>query len=238
MRSTLWLGFGTAIILLSLALMGMAQVTQGETDDSRQISQEVLASLTSCGPPAPERPIPDNGRWLQVCLLDPMAPEGTRVSAVHVKFLIEHPDPDQLEIRLSQEDIGVEEILWDRGKTTRAEFEKASDSEAFLELQPQSARPLWIGKSVDLEAFRGAPSQGKWYLWIRDVVPGQSGRLKSASLVVEYVPTGPLPTVLSGDPGRLTSRRLPDGVLPSQTPDRDKEKTGGDTNCVCLRHYV
>ena len=53
-----------------------------------------------CRPSALEQPIPDDGRWLQVCLLDPMAPEGTMVSAVHVKFLIEHPDPDQLEIRL------------------------------------------------------------------------------------------------------------------------------------------
>lgn len=36
-RSTLWSGFGVAIIL-SLAFMGMAQVAQGQTDDSKQTS--------------------------------------------------------------------------------------------------------------------------------------------------------------------------------------------------------
>lgn len=203
MKSTLWLGFGAAIIL-SLALMGMAQVSRGETDDSRQTSQEVLASLSPCGPSAPEQPIPDDGRWLQICLLDPMAPEATTVTAVHLKYLIEHPDPNQLEVHLRREDVGIEQVVWERGKTVGAnEF----------------------GKSGDLAAFHGVPSEGYWYLWIRDAVPGRSGWLKGASLAVEYAQVGPLPILLSGTPGRLTSRRLPAGVTPSQTPDRDSEKS-------------
>ena len=43
---------------------------------------------------------------------------------------------------------------------------------------------------------------------------------------MEYAPLGPLPTLLSGTPGRPTSRRLPTGVVPSQTPDRDLKKPG------------
>lgn len=59
-------------------------------------------------------------------------------------------------------------------------------------------------------------------------MPGQSGRLKAASLSVAYAPDGPLPELLSGSPGRPTSRRLPVGAFPSQTPDRDPEKSGSE----------
>jgi len=56
-------------------------------------------------------------------------------------------------------------------------------------------------------------------------VPGQSGWLKATSLAVEYAPVDPLPTLLSGTAGRPTSRRLPAGAVPSQTPDRDLKKS-------------
>ena len=136
-----------------------------------------------------------------------MAPEATTVTAVHLKYLIEHPDPNQLEVRLRREDVGIEQVVWERGKTVVAnEF----------------------GKSGDLTAFHGAPSEGYWSLWIRDAVPGQSGWLKGVSLAVEYAPVGPMPTLLSGTPGRPTSRRLPAGVVPSQTPDSDLKKLGSE----------
>jgi len=134
-----------------------------------------------------------------------MVPEATTVTAVHLKYLIEHPDPNQLEVRLRREDVGIEQVVWEQGKT-------AGTNE--------------FGESGDLTAFRGVPSEGYWYLWIRDVVPGRSGWLKGASLAVEYAPLGPLPVLLSGSAGQPTSRRLPAGVVPSQTPDRDLKKPG------------
>lgn len=169
MRSTLWLGFGAAIIL-SLALMGMAQVTQGETDDSRQILQEFLAFLSPCGPSTPEQPIPDDGRWLQICLLDPMAPEASTATTVHLKYWIEHSDPSQLEVYLSRDSNNPRQPLWEQGKLVAGtEF----------------------GKAANLTSFEGSPSQGPWYLWIRDVVPGEQGVFKDVSLVIDYRPPSP-----------------------------------------------
>lgn len=179
------------IVLILFLAYGPAAFAQGEAGVGAP------APSSPCGPSVPEQPIPDDGRWLQVCLLDPLAPEGTTITHVHLKYLIEHPDPNQLEVRLRREDVGIEQIVWERGKAIPAsEFGQASD---------------W-------EVFRGAPAQGQWYLWIRDMVPGQSGWLKAASLAVEYAPVGLLPTLLSGTAGRPTSRRLPAGVVPSQTP--------------------
>lgn len=189
------------IVLILFLARGPLASAQGEAGVSAP------ASSSPCGPSIPEQPIPDDGRWLQVCLLDPLASEGTTVTRVHLQYLIEHPDPNQLEVHLRREDVGVEQIVWERGKAIPAgEF----------------------GQASDVEAFRGAPAQRQWFLWIRDAVPGQSGLLKTASIVVEYAPVGPLPTLLSGTAGRPTSRRLPAGVVPSQTSDRDLKKSGSE----------
>lgn len=196
MRRRLSLPAGIVLILLL--------AWEPATSAQRETGVGAPASLSLCGPSIPEQPIPDDGHWLQVCLLDPLAPEGTTVTHVHLKYLIEHPDPNQLEVRLRREDVGIEQIVWEQGKAIPAgEF----------------------GRASDLKTFRGTPSQGQWHLWIRDAVLGQSGWLKAASLAVEYAPVGLLPTLLSGTAGRPTSYRLPVGVLPSQTPDRDQKKT-------------
>jgi subtilisin-like proprotein convertase family protein len=193
MSNRVWLLTGILLSLLSIILSQSVSAQSGTSDSS------------SCGSSVPEQPIPDDGRWLRICLLDPMAPEATTVTAVHLKYLIEHPDPNQLEVRLRREDVSIEQVVWEQGKAVGAnEF----------------------GNSGDLIAFHGAPSEGYWHLWIRDAVPGRNGWLKGASLAVEYAPLGPLPTLLSGTPGRPTSRRLPTGVVPSQTPDRDLKKPG------------
>ena len=163
---------------------------------------------TPCSSSVPEQPIPDDGSWLQICVLDPLASEGTTVTHVHLKYLIEHPDTNQLEVRLRREDVGIEQIVWQRGKAIPAgEY----------------------GQASNLEVFSGTPAQGQWFLWVRDAVRGQSGLLKTASIVLEYAPASPLPTLLSGIAGRLTSRRLSAGVIPSQTPDRDLKKSGSES---------
>jgi len=48
--------------------------------------------------------IPDDGSWLQVCLTDPSAPEGSTVTEMNAKVVVDHPDPSQLEIRLTRTD--------------------------------------------------------------------------------------------------------------------------------------
>lgn len=159
--------------------------------------------IETCGTMIPGQPIPDDGTWLQVCLIDSLAPIETTVTTVSIKYLIKHPDPTQLEVRVSRKDESAGMSLWEQGKAAAA---------------------TEYGYAVDIEAFQGTPSRGEWYLWIRDVIPGQSGLLSHASLVVNYLPKGPLPVVLSGPPGRPYSRYLPDGIVPSQTPDPNPEK--------------
>ena len=196
MREMLLLPVG--IVLILLLALEPAVSAHGEAGVGTP------APSIPCSPSVSEQPIPDDGNWLQICLLDPLAPENTTVTHVHLKYLVEHPDPNQLEVRLRREDVGVEQVVWERGKTVGAN-----------ELE----------KSGDLTTFHGVPSDGYWYLWIRDAVPGRSGWLKGASLAVEYAPVGPLPVLLSGSAGRPTSRRLPVGVASSNSLDHDQKKT-------------
>ncbi|MFZ3070413.1 MAG: hypothetical protein WA110_04745 [Anaerolineaceae bacterium] len=183
-------------LVLVLLLLGRPAPVQAGTPPK-------FIFTTPCASSPPEQPIPDDGSWLQICLIDPTAPVDTTVTTVNVKYLVEHPDPTQLEVRLSREDGGVEIVLWEGGAASN-----------FTE----------YGLARNLEAFQGTPSQGEWYLFIRDVVPGQGGVLTNVSLVVDYLPTHPLPKILSGSPGRPASRHLPEGIVPSQTPDRNPEK--------------
>lgn len=105
-------------------------------------------------------------------------------------------------------------MIWERGKAAEGviwEKEKTADGMGFV-------------KTEDLLAFHGTPSQGKWYLWIRDPVPGLSGWLKTVSLAITYAPTGLPLVLLSGEPGYPTALRLPPGVVPSP-PDGEKPES-------------
>jgi len=165
---------------------------------------DVFASPSPCSATFHEQEIPDDGRWLQVCLTDPNAPDQSTVTEVHVKYLLDHPDPNQLEIRLTRTDASISQILWDRGNVIKG---------------------TTLGEAGSLDAFKGTPSQGEWHLFVRDVVPGQKGWLKSVTVRAYYAPVGPLPQILSGTPGRPMSVRIPSGVIPSNTPDTDEKKS-------------
>jgi hypothetical protein len=159
------------------------------------------APLTSapCAPLSAAQPIPDDGRWLRVCLFTPPVPEGAIVARVHVKYSIDHPDPDSLEIFLSRDPEGLRQPLWEHGRS------------------PQGAT---FGRAPGLTAFAGTPASEIWYLWIRDTVPGGSGWLRSAGVVVDYAPI-PVPDAYRGPPP-VPAFRLPEGIPPSSpTPDRD-----------------
>ncbi|RLC89716.1 MAG: hypothetical protein DRI37_03290 [Chloroflexi bacterium] len=80
MRNGLRLHLG-AMLILSLALaMGQSMAAQGEAGVGEQTPADIFVSSSPCAPSAPEQFIPDDGRWLQVCLLDPLAPEATIVT--------------------------------------------------------------------------------------------------------------------------------------------------------------
>ena len=40
--------------------------------------------------------IPDDGTWLQLCIVDPSAPEGSTVTEMNMKVVLDHPDPSSL----------------------------------------------------------------------------------------------------------------------------------------------
>lgn len=198
--------------LLSAGIVMIFFLTLEPTTSAQwEAGVDVLASSTPCGFSVPEQPIPDDGSWLLVCLLDPTAPEATTVATVRLKYLIDHPDPGQLEVYLGREKDGFRQPLWEQGKATGgSEF----------------------GKTSQLTTFEGSPSQGPWYLWIRDAMPGQQGMLKVVSLVADYRPLFPLPQPLSDPTAHPGALRLPEGILPSTTPDREEGKPlepGSDT---------
>ncbi len=55
--------------------------------------------------------IPEDGTWLSICLVDPSAPEGSSLTEMNVKILVDHPDPRQLEILLSRSDSPIMKTL-------------------------------------------------------------------------------------------------------------------------------
>lgn len=89
--------------------------------------------------------IPDDGSWLPICLVDPSAPEGTTVTEMNVKMLVEHPDPSQLEIRLTRTDSDIEVPL------SSTEITKEG-----------------VGSFTQIHDFDGSPSEGEWVVLIRD----------------------------------------------------------------------
>jgi len=177
----------------------------GQADQhSPVVAPDALVAPSPCSTTFHEQEIPDDGSWLQVCLRDPLAPDQSTITEVHVKYLLDHPDPNQLEIRLARADTSISQTLWDRGNTVKG---------------------ATLGETGVLDAFKGTPSQGEWHLLVRDVVLGQKGRLKAVTVRAYYAPVGPVPQMLSGTPGRPMSVRIPSGVIPSDTPDTDAKKS-------------
>ena len=147
--------------------------------------------------------IPDDGNWLCISWVDPSAPAKSTITEVHVKYALDHPDPSQLEVRLAKVGSNINQMLWNRG------------------VPAQGTR---LGQALGLESFKGVPAQGEWQVWVRDLVPGQKGRLTAATVRALYAPVGPLPRVITGTPGRPTALRIPIGAGKSKTLDADKKK--------------
>jgi len=183
-----------------------------KTAESAAVSAQVASNAQApCLTVSTDLEIPDDGTWLQICLIDPSVPDQSTITDVRVKYVLDHPDPRQLEIRLARASDTASQTLWDRGKAVKS---------------------ATLGEATALDAFHGRPAQGEWQFLVRDVVPGQKGLLKAVSVRAYYAPVGPLPQVLAGTPGRPTSFRIPPGTTPSNSPDKDGQKAASSPSAV------
>ena len=82
-------------------------------------------SNQTCVPYKPGIEIPEDNNWLSVCISDPVAPDNGTVSIVSVKYTIDDPDQNQLEIRLSKKGAKAVSNLWEPGNPKGAQFGKA-----------------------------------------------------------------------------------------------------------------
>ena len=90
-----------------------------QAGEHNPISPNTSAFQASCPATIREQDIPDDGSWLQVCLMDPHAPDQSTVTEVRIKYELEHPDPSQLEIRLTRSGTNASATLWNRGRGGR-----------------------------------------------------------------------------------------------------------------------
>lgn len=155
--------------------------------------------------------VPDDGSWLQVCLVDPSAPEGSTVTETNVKVLVDHPDPSQLEIRFSR-----------------------TDSKLFLSLSPDMLAKDGMSELAAIHDFDGLPSQGEWVLQIRDTVSGTMGSMMSATIAITYAPVGKMAQPLSENDGKPTSERIADGALRISASPENEEKEAGELSGMQL----
>jgi subtilisin-like proprotein convertase family protein len=194
------------------------QVVLGINPDAKDETDELALNVNKdnqlpCSTNVQEQPIPDDGSWLTTCLLDPSAPEKSTVTEVNVEYILDHPSPEQLEVHISrlQADPGI--TLWKRGKLLAGNR---------------------LGEAINLDKFEGSPSQGEWYLSVRDTVPGQIGWLRGATVQPFYAVSHPGLVQLSGPPGQLTSRRIPPGATGATYPDMDEKKPEPESQNILL----
>ncbi len=176
--------------------------TNPSTDETYLLAGPGCTSLNSVSAQHPAE-IPDDGSWLELCWSDPHAPPTGKVEDVSVKYDLDHPDSAELDIRLTRSGIGLVQPLLSRGVP-------ASGSQR--------------GKAKGLTAFKGQPARGEWRLQVRDTVPGKKGSLRSATVKVNYPPTGPLPVQKGGSPGHPGSLYAPPGDGSSKTQDKNPNK--------------
>lgn len=162
-------GYITGALLIIGLFFGTGQIAFGSNNLPTSIPD-------SCSNQLAEQAIPDDGSWLKICWSDPSAPEGSTITKVHLKYAIDHPKPEQLEISLSRDVETLGQVIWDRGALIQGDK---------------------LGEAADLDIFNGAPSQGNWCFWIRDTVPGEAGKFEAFTIRPVYAPVEPVPELLS-----------------------------------------
>ena len=186
-------------------------VTIGLFINARQFASAGSLPKSQCPAydPATKLEIPDDGNWLCVSWKDADAPADSIITEARLKFKVDHPAPDQVEVHLKRAAGSQVSQVLQKGGTTDLKTNE--------------------GQGFELRAFVGEPAQGEWQLWLRDLAPGQTGRLKSFSISVLYAPVEPLPAQIWGSPGRPTSLRIAPGLAESETPDAGEKPLGRET---------
>jgi subtilisin-like proprotein convertase family protein len=143
-----------------------------------------LQNDQKCKTLSEEVAVPEDGSWLQVCWVDPSAPQNAKVTETNVKILVDHPNTGQLEIRLTRPNSGV-----------------------MISLSPEEITKEGVGDFPQIHDFNGLPSQGEWIVQIRDTVPGIVGRVKNVSIASMYT-SEKMPLPISKNDGKPTSERI------------------------------
>ena len=148
----------------SLALIADANNEIEEPNESNNLWQRKFTWYPTgyCGPFVAqpiELSIPIDGSWLAWDLSTPQVPDKSVVAKVSLKFALDHPAPEEVELALSHE-----------GSPGRVRIDTTG-----LDLSNQHE------VTATIKGFTGQPAAGSWTLWLRDPVPGRVGKLISAS---------------------------------------------------------
>lgn len=197
------------LLPLKISEIGVDEQLSSRGFESFSVTDIALASV-GCSQVSSAKPleIPDDGSWIQVCYSDPHAPPTGTVTEVHVKYILDHPDPSELEIQITRSDMKTIQTLWNRGTP---------------------ANGTELGKARGIQTFKGSTAQAEWRLQIRDLVPGKKGYLKTFTVRVDYAPTGPQAIQKAGSPAKPGSFYFPQGTMKSKTPDRNPNKPASPT---------
>ncbi len=162
-------------------------------------------SAPECVPYQPGLEIPEDNTWLSVCITDPVAPENGTVSSVSIKYVIEDPDPNLLEIRLSKKDAKAESNLW----------------------EPKNLKGSQFGRANALPEWTGVAAKGDWILRIHNTGHGKKNKLIEVELAIDYTPMGPalIPISEGAKAGRTVSLRLPEGTVLSDFHEANSDKS-------------
>jgi subtilisin-like proprotein convertase family protein len=178
-----------------------ADSSRGNDGDMTSQPTGFLQEQEACKESFVEQEIPDDGSWLTVCWNDPSAPLESAVIKTHVKYVVDHPDLSQLEVQLVHDGVPEPLILWD-GRGQAEEF----------------------GNTIGLETFAGSPGAGNWYLQVRDIVAGDSGKLTGMTIHNTYFLEGLMPVPEGVEGVEPSAMRLPPDAIPSSAPDLDPPK--------------
>lgn len=153
-------------------------------------------------------PIPDDGIWVTLPLTVTNVPAEAQVSDVSAKFLIAHPQGQELVVELVGPDGSTTQRLWNR--------EPVDPSDLYEELLYRD--------TPNIAVFNGLPVIGTWRLRVRDEVVGQNGAIDSFSLIIRYK----LPPV-PGPPPEVTPAEAPlpePSPPPEPLPDKNERRSG------------
>jgi len=128
--------------------------------------------------------IPNDGSWLQICLVDTSAPDKSTVTETNVKVIVDQTYLDHLEIRLTRTDTDLISYL----------IPTTITKEGLLFTQ--------------IHDFDGLPSQGMWIIQIHSTVYGVEGTVKSISVSSLYTNSEKAQISNSDADGKPTSERI------------------------------